>query len=301
MSLRAYWVNSADTSQIEDKDLNGRTLMWGTVAEPYTFLLPTVGYSTNPRAAENVYQAIEATYSYNRNYYGSPFLLFQPGGAGVGDDASKVQETPNPVSLLQLYNTKIAELNAYGLFVFNSPFTFDYQTWEFWVLNDTISLSARSSYNGSLANLIGQAYDALEKVLFDAIDAGKADPGGVNGEIAAFWNSLKAAQRPAAWWTRDLLAFMFKRSNLKKIVETLTKEQWLALSIAESTFNWQIRRAVDRVDTAINNAYGDGSGAAGGTEWQQLAAIDVQDDIAYNWPDHYVGPPELGTTGPETT
>lgn len=291
----AYYVNPANTTEHDRFDLSNKALATGgDDLTPYN--LPAGNPIYNPRAEHDVYQAILATYAYPRNYYGTPTTAFE---GTVKSDAARVRETAVPVSMLTLYNIKVNELTLYAIQVFESAFSLTWNAKNFWVLNDELSRDARGSYNGHLGVKVGD-------ILFDAVAAGIADPGGTNGEVAAFWNNIKARQQGAdPWWLRDIKVFVYidnpgQPDDLKQVTDTANQNQWVAITAAEATFNWQVRNANDRVLQDINDAYGDGSGAPGGAEWNQLAGIDPSDDATYNWPKHYPSPPNprLGTTGP---
>ena len=292
--LPAYYVDPADTSAISRTDLSGVPLCTkGDDRQGYN--LPSGNPTYNPDHRVDVYEAILATYTFPRGYYGTPTTAFE---GNIKDDAARVRETAVPVSMLTLYNIKVGELNQYAIQVFESAFSLTWNAKNFWVLNDELSRDARSSYNGHLGAKAGD-------ILFDAVAAGIADPGGTNGEVAAFWNNIKARQQGSdPWWVRDIKVFVFiddpgQPDDLKQVTDTANQNQWVAITEAEATFNWQTRNANDRVLQDINDAYGDGSGVPGGPEWNQLASIDV-DAAQYNWPKHYASPPnpQLGTTGP---
>jgi hypothetical protein len=246
----------------------------------------TIALLWEPQPEISFYAAVEDTNpvpDYHVPTPASPLLSF----TGTEFTASgRVVETNEsvPISLDELYSNKIDELVSYSNLVYFSAFEHVVGQLAFWVKSDQISLHSRHAYNSYLATRIADTVTA-------AIAAGVADGGGTNGEVAAFWNSLKAAETGPVddqYWSRDIKVFLFDQTTLKEVRDTANQNQWSGLMRSQATFGWQVRNANARVSDDIVAAYGDGTGAPGGTEWQALAAIDVA-AASYNWPPFYAG------------
>lgn len=87
--LKAYYVNPTNTSDIRRHDLDGKALCTGgDDRQPYN--LPAGNPTYNPTVREDVYIAIQATYSSRRNFYTTPTTVFE---GSVKDPAARVRET----------------------------------------------------------------------------------------------------------------------------------------------------------------------------------------------------------------
>ena len=292
---QSRYVNPTNINDIHSRDLVNNELLWDVGGQ---YQLPD-GIHVNPKEAQNVYRFVPDTTECGpppQYYIRSTTQALDP--PVIGQVGAVVKETAlcTQVSLQALYNLKMGELDQYATQVFDSAFQLNLDLGtkgtEWWVSNAEMDRSARASYNGTLANEIGERYDALQKLLVDTRQAGIDDTGGTNAEIGAWWAAYKAAKFPTDWWQKDIRVFLYRRSDLKLATENLNKTQWQELCRAESTFGWQARNAANRVFDDISAAYKAG-------DWTQLAAIDVA-AASYNWPTHYQSPPEprLGSTGP---
>lgn len=292
--MRFAYVNPADTTDIQLEDINGTPFETGRFV--VTARIPA-GWTLTDRAVPewDVYDIVPDPANPpppTDPYYGETRTRAFSGV--VNDAAAAVVETIAypPIELDELRRQKETDLNNYAGTVYFSAFEHIAGPLEFWVVNDNLAQFTRASYSAYLL-MRGMG------ILFDAVDAGIADGGGTNAEVATFWTTLKAAQENASteWWSRDIRVYLYDQVTLGLVTDLANQSQWDGLMNSWGTFSWQTRAATNRVQDDITAAYGDGTGVPGGPEWQALAAIDVTDDVAYNWPTHYSGPLPDPTNG----
>lgn len=269
--MRYATVNPGNTTEIDVLDLDGRQMLDGS----------TVRINTYPGEVVTVVNSGADSHPVLHLLNESPTVCpaYTTTSRAYSWNGSSVDEavTCAPFALEDLKRAKEGELRLYGSDVYNAAWSHSAGGNDYWTRNDYISLTARNLYGAYLA------VRGLDMV-FDAVDAGIADGGGTNAEVAAFWASLKAAQSADPWWDRDIKVFLYRKDTLQLVRDTATANQWRDLMRSGGTFAWQVRNASDRVQDDIELYYSQGEAGRAA-----LAGIDVADP-SYNWPPHYTGP-----------